>query len=310
MKWLLPLLCVLLWAGPVQGGELSGELIIFQAGSLAIPFQEMAQAFNRKHPRVNILRESAGSRQCARKVTDLDRACDVVAVADYTVIEELLIPERADWNISFATNEMAIMYRKDSPLADEINGENWPRILLREGVEYGHSDPNSDPCGYRSLLVWQLAEAYYKTPNLYRKLARNCPKRNIRAKETDLIALLEVGELDYLFIYRSVCEQHRMPYVVLPDQINLKSAEYSDFYNRASIKVTGKKPGEWLKKRGEPMVYGITIPRNAPHPEAAVSFVKFVISAEGQAVMTKNGQPPIVPVVVTGNRDKLPAKLR
>ncbi len=290
--------------------EISGDLIIFHAGSLAIPFREMSQVFKQKYPQVRILAEAAGSRNCARKISDLERPCDVMASADYTVIEQLLIPKHADWNLSFATNEMAIMYRADSKFAGKINSDNWPEILLREGVEYGHADPNADPCGYRSQLVWQLAEIFYEIPGLYQKLVRNCPQRNVRPKETDLIALLEAGELDYLFIYRSICEQHKMPYVTLPEQISLKSAKYADFYQQASIKITGKKPGTWIEKKGGAMVYGITIPKNAPNYPAALAFVKLVISPQGQSIMAQNGQPPITPVFVTGNRNKLPPELR
>jgi len=158
---------VLAGAEQIQAGQ---KLIIFHAGSLAIPFKQICGAFIRNNPGVEVIREAAGSRTCARKIADLERPCDIMASADYTVIEKLLIPEYADWNISFATNEMAIMYRPDSRYAKDVNGHNWYKILLKKDVEYGHSDPNSDPCGYRSQLVWQLAEKYYQLPGLYNRL--------------------------------------------------------------------------------------------------------------------------------------------
>ncbi len=264
MKILL-LWCCTLMVPVMAAAEPHGDLIIFHAGSLAIPFKQISDAFTAKYPNVHILREAAGSRTCARKITDLHKACDIMASADYTVIDKLLIPEFADWNISFATNEMAIMYRPDSAFAGEINSKNWPEILLRKGVEYGHSDPNADPCGYRSQLTWQLTEKYYNSPGLYEKLINNCPAKNIRPKETDPMALLESGELDYLFIYRSICEQHNMPFVTLPDAINLKSTALADYYKQASLKINGKKPGEFITKKGKPMVYGITVLKNAPN---------------------------------------------
>ena len=308
----LPILVlVFLLFSPVSAGaEPRGKLIIFHAGSLAIPFKEMSQAFTRKYPGVRIFREAAGSRTCARKITDLKKPCDVMASADYTVIENLLLPDYAEWNISFATNEMAIMHREDSKYAKKINGKNWHEILLRKGVEYGHSDPNCDPCGYRSQLVWQLAEKYYRIPGLYEKLRDKCPPRNVRPKETDLIALLEAGEIDYLFIYRSVCEQHKMTFVILPDEINLKSAAHQSFYKKASIKVSGKRPGDFIKKTGKPMVYGITVPKDAPNKETAIAFVAFVVGPEGQAIMKRNGQPPVSPPRATGSLDLMPVQLK
>ena len=292
------------------GAEPHGELIVFHAGSLAVPFKKIGKSFTKKYPGVTVYCEAAGSRTCARKITDLNRPCDVMASADYTVIEDLLLPHYADWNISFATNEMAIMYRPESRYADEINDRNWYEILLREGVEYGHSDPNSDPCGYRSRLVWQLAEAYYKIPGLYKNLKEKCPLRNVRPKETDLIAILEAGHLDYLFIYLSVCKQHNTPFVILPDEINLKSALHKDFYKKAKIKISGKRPGEFVEKAGMPMIYGITIPKNAKNFELAVQFVAFVIGPPGRKIMQRNGQPPILPPRATGKADLLPPDLK
>jgi len=298
---------VLAGAEQIQAGQ---KLIIFHAGSLAIPFKQICGAFIRNNPGVEVIREAAGSRTCARKIADLERPCDIMASADYTVIEKLLIPEYADWNISFATNEMAIMYRPDSRYAKDVNGHNWYKILLKKDVEYGHSDPNSDPCGYRSQLVWQLAEKYYHLPGLYQKLRQHCPPKNVLPKETDLIALIEAGELDYLFIYRSVAEQHKMPYVALPAEVSLKSAEYATFYKQASIKITGKKPGQFITKTGKPMVYGITALRKAPNAETAAAFVQFVVGPEGRKIMRQNGQPPIVPPLASGKLDLMPPALK
>lgn len=303
------IICLSLFTGISRADE-GKKLIIFHAGSLSIPFKEMAKAFTVRNPGVEVIREAAGSRTCARKIADLGRPCDVMASADYTVIENLLIPDYASWNISFATNEMAIMYRPDSKYANEINGQNWYRVLLRKDVEYGHSDPNVDPCGYRSQLVWQLAEQYYHVPGLYEELKKGCPPRNIRPKETDLIALLEAGQIDYLFIYRSVCMQHKMPFVELPDRINLGSSKYAAFYNQARVRITGKTPGSFIEKRGKPMVYGITIPKNAPHRDLAVKFIAFLLGNEGREIMKRNGQAPLPVPQATGDVGKLPAALK
>jgi molybdate/tungstate transport system substrate-binding protein len=285
------------------------EIRVLHAGSLSIPFKQMANAFMEKHPEMTVLLEAHGSRTCARQITDLHRLVDVMGSADSAVIRNLLMPEHADFCIDFTTNEMAIMYTEKSKYADIIDSDNWYEILLKPDVEYGHSDPNADPCGYRSVLMWQLAEKHYKKENLYKRLTEKMPEKNIRPKETDLIAMLEAGELDYIFIYRSVAEQHHAKYVILPDEINLKSSDLADFYKTAVLKITGKKPGEWIEKKGAPMVYGITLPKNALNPEGGATFIDFVLSQEGREIMKKNGQPEIIPPRVD-NKDKLPAVLK
>ena len=108
-----------------SASEISGELMIFHAGSLSVPFKEITGAFNKEYSSVRVLREVAGSRACAHKISDLGRACDVFAAADYAVIDSLLIPEHASWTIKFASNEMVIAYSERSRRSEEITRDNW-----------------------------------------------------------------------------------------------------------------------------------------------------------------------------------------
>ncbi len=290
------------------------DIVIFHAGSLSVPFGEIEKVFEAKYPQYDVKREPAGSRACARKITDIGKPADVMASADYKVIDNLMIPKDAKFNAQFVTNEMAIAYTPKSKYADEINSKNWTEIFLRDGVKVGHSNPNMDPCGYRSMLVTKLAEDFYKEPNFYDKLfgygesytngEEDTKKVIVRPKETDLLGLIEAGMYDYLFIYKSVAEQHGLKYITLPPEVSLKSADLKEQYKKAEFKINGKKPGTWIIKKGAPMVYGITVVQNDKSPinkDGAVKFVNFVLSSEGQAIMKKNGQGIINPPVITGN---------
>lgn len=292
-----------------QPDPVSGDLMIFHAGSLAMPLKEVAGAFQQEHPSVRILTEAAGSRDCARKLTDLGRTCDVLASADYAVIDSMLVPAHADWGIKFAGNEMIISYTDKSDAAGEITRDNWPEILLREDVAYGRSDPNADPCGYRTVLTAKLAASYYKIPDLAEKLTKK-DTRYLRPKETDLLALLETGAIDYLFIYRSVAEQHGLRWLALPDEINLKKPELAALYHSVSVEISGDKPGAFVTQYGEPMVYGVTIPKSAPNPAAALAFVTFLLEKDkGLAILERNGQPGVVPSP-SANYDQIPETLK
>jgi len=296
----------------IQNSKLNtgtNELVIFHAGSLAVPFKQVCEEFNALNAGVKIAREAAGSRVCARKITELNRPCDVIALADYTVINALLIPEYAEWNIKFACNEMVIAFSRDSRRAKHINKNNWYDILLENDVAFGRSDPNADPCGYRAVLTVILAEKFYNKRGLAKSILAK-DRRYIRPKEVDLLALLEVGELDYIFIYRSVAEQHKLQTVLLPDQINLEKAEFADFYRSASVCLTGKRPGSFITKVGEPIVYGVTIPKNAPNHELALKFLTFLLDADkGGAILEENGQSFVVPSP-TNTFEKIPESLK
>ena len=292
-----------------QSKPLTGDLIIFHAGSLSVPMKEVSNEFKKLHPGLNILLESAGSVASARKITDLNRPCDIMASADYAVIDNMLVPKFADFNIKFVSNEMAIVYSEKSRYAAQINPKNWYDILMKSDVAFGRADPNADPCGYRSVMTLQLAEKYYKKPGLA-KLVTDKDQQYIRPKEVDLLALLESGSIDYLFLYKSVAMQHNLKYVILPDQINLKNPAYASDYSAATVEINGKKPGDKETMKGEPMIYGITMLRDAPNKEAALAFLEFLLSKDkGMKIMEKNGQPSVIPMTVQ-NYNLVPDRLK
>jgi len=295
------------FAGP------SGKLTMFHAGSLSVPLAAMEKAFEAKYPGVDLQREPAGSQKCARKITDIGKPCDIMASADYKVIDKLLIPGFADWNIRFATNQLVLCYTDKSAYADKVNVDNWYEILQKKNVVWGHSDPNLDPCGYRSLMVIQLAEKALKKPGLYKKLLANRPKENIRPKSVELISLLQTGNMDYAWEYLSVAVQHGLKYIVLPDEINLGNYKYDNVYKQAFVEVTGKKPGTYMTIKGKSCTYGVTLIKDAPNREAAVAFLEYMLAPEGGLkILKKMGQPPFIPcrVPTAEMKKSLPAELQ
>jgi molybdate/tungstate transport system substrate-binding protein len=277
-----------------SGDEISGNLIIFHAGSLSVPMKQLSDAFHKVHPEVNILSEASGSVASARKITDLHRECDIMASADYTVIDKMLIPKYTSWNIKFVSNEMSIVFSDKSKYAREINKDNWYKILMRDDVSFGRADPNSDPCGYRSVMMIKLSEKYYGIPGLTTAFLKK-DLRYMRPKEVDLLSLLETNNIDYIFIYRSVAVQHNLKFINLPEEINLRNPGLPSLYESVSVEINGDKPGVKIVQRGEPAVYGLTILRNAPNKKAAMAFINFVLSKDGMAIMEKCGQPTVIP---------------
>jgi molybdate/tungstate transport system substrate-binding protein len=279
--------------------ETGGKIIIFHAGSLSVPFEEIEKRFESTHPDIDVLREAAGSTKCARKITELEKPCDIMASADYKVIDKFLIPDYANWNIRFATNQLVLCYTDTSRYADEVSEENWHEILRLPDIVWGHADPNIDPCGYRSLMVLQLAEKHYKMPGLYDDLIANRPEENVRPKSVDLISLLQTGNMDYAWEYRSVAVQHGLLYITLPDEINLGNYLFDGLYDTAAVKVTGKDPDSFMEIRGKSVTYGVTMVKDAPNAAAAILFLEYLLDPEGGLTVLKElGQPPFVPVRV------------
>jgi molybdate/tungstate transport system substrate-binding protein len=309
---LLPalLICLLVMPLAAQAAE---DIIIFHAGSLTVPFAAMEKAFEKANPGYDIKREAGGSTKMARMISELGKPADIMASADFMVINKTLMPKFADWNVRFATNQLVLCYTDKSKHAGKVNAENWYEILGEKGIIWGHSDPNLDPCGYRSLMVLQLAEKYYKKPGLYDKLIANRPKANIRPKSVELVSLLKTGNMDYAWEYLSVAVQHELKYITLPKEVNLGDYRQDAIYKQAKVKVTGKKPGKFITRTGKSCTYGITLIKDAPNKKGAEAFLAYLLDPEGGLKVLKGmGQPPLEPVRVPSAdmKAKLPAGLK
>jgi molybdate/tungstate transport system substrate-binding protein len=283
------------------------EVIVFHAGSLSVPFAQLRDEYEKKNPGIKILLEPAGSLVCARKITELKKPCDIIASADYFVINELLIPEYTKWGIRFASNEIVIAYGPKSKYSSEINTQNWMDILMRKDVIFSRSDPDADPCGYRTVFSIMLTEKQYGPAGLADKMLAK-DRNYMRPKEVDLVALIEANAVDYMFQYKSVAIQHGLKYVELPSDVNLSDPGKADIYKTVSLDVKGKEPGSTIKVTGDYINYSISVLDNAPNREAALDFLSYILSSEGMQIFSRNGQKPIVPAT-TEQRGQVPSKL-
>ena len=306
-KVLIPLflLSVIFLASCKSSNE--NEIIIFHAGSLSVPLKEITTEYTDMNPGIDIKLEGAGSVACVRKITELGKPCDILASADYKVIEKFLVPEYTDWNIWFATNEMVIAYNNRSAHSDIIGPDNWYEILSDEDVVYGRADPNADPCGYRTVMMFKLAADYYGHDGLDEVLTGK-DVNMIRPKGVDLVALLETSALDYIVEYKSVCEQHQLDYISLPGEINLSDPAFEELYNSVSVDITGDKPDETVQIRGSSMIYGLTLLNDAPNRENAVDFLYYFLGERGRSVLQKNGQS-LISLYIYGPAENIPGQL-
>jgi molybdate/tungstate transport system substrate-binding protein len=258
-------------------------IVVYVAASLARPMRAVADSFTRRTGAA-VLLESGGSLEHVRKVTELHRIPDVLALADHEVFPQLLMPAHVESYVQFARNRMVIAYTPRSRFASEVNAANWLDVLQRPGVEVGRPDPDRAPAGYRTLLVLRLAEAHYRDPGLAARVLARSPRRNMRGNAAELAGLLELGELDYIFEYESLARSHGFRYVTLPREIDLGDPTLADRYATARVRVAGRTPRDSVTFTGAPILYGLAVPREAPHPAAARRFVDFLLG-DGKAPM-------------------------
>lgn len=245
--------------------------------------------------------ESAASLELVRRITEVHAEPDVVALADPDLFPSLLEPRFVEWHALFGRNRIVLAYTPRSRGAAEITSDNWFDVISRPGVQVGRADPNTDPSGYRTLLVWQLAARHYHVPDLEARMLRAAPARNVRPREADQVALLQAGELDYIWTYENLAALMGLRAVKLPDAIDLGNPADSLAYAVASTRVLGKRAGDTITIRGRPILFGVTVPRAGPHPQLAERFVAFLLSPDGQEILRREHFDALPAPVLVGH---------
>ncbi|MDD5093576.1 MAG: tungstate ABC transporter substrate-binding protein WtpA [Dehalococcoidia bacterium] len=318
------------FSGGGCGSSHKTTLKVINADSLMVPFTAIEKAFEERHPDVDVLIEGHGSIQAIRHVTELYHEFDVIAVADWSLLPMMMydkpMPDTnipyADWYVKFGTNRLGLAYKPSGKYADEINSSNWYEVISRSNVKVGTSDPQFDSCGYRALMMCQLAELYYNDDTIFEKVmgdfspkvsvtsdngkytislpaTARSKRLTVRGSSIGLLATIDSGDIDYAFMYESMAQQHGLKFVELPPEIDLSSPDYADSYGKVTCSLSFQRFATVIPEfRGERILYAMTIPKNAPHPDVAAEFVAFVLSPEGCEVLSKAYQPSLIPPIV------------
>ncbi len=306
------ILVLCLGSGCTNGGVGQKKTIlkVVPSGSLLQPFADVENAFEAQHPDVDVQVEGHGSIQAIRQVTDLHRPIDVIAVADASLIPDLMFrtdpttgANFTDTYTPFATNAMVIAFTNNSNYADEITSKNWYQVLSRPDVRVGISNPMLDAAGYRAMMVALLADRYYQNATLFPVLIGNHftpalvvqnskgiatvtlpevlrpsdEKLVIRDGSIFVLSQLEAGGIDYAFEYQSVAEGHNLMWVSLPPEIDLSSPDYAEGYQKVKVMLGFQRFSAIGQNRtGQPIVYAVTVPNSAPNRELAQEFADVV----------------------------------
>jgi molybdate/tungstate transport system substrate-binding protein len=293
-------------ASPAASGA-HGTLIVFGAGTLSTPFAAEIQAFTKVNPDVTVHSQFGASGDMTKKITQLGQPADVLGVADYSLIPKLMFagPKPfATWYAGFVSNEITFAYTSSSKGAGQLTAANWYKVLAQPGVHIGRSNPAADPSGYQTLQMLQLANGYYKDPHLSASVLKNSPASGVAETETSLIAALQSGQIDYLAIYKSTAQEDHLKYIPMPPQINLSDPALAAAYGKVTVQA-----GALGTLTAKPIIYGLTIPANAPDAALGQKFISFVLGPQGQAIMRANGFVVISPALANPQA-KVPVSLQ
>ena len=193
-----------------------------------------------------------------------------------------------------ASTQMVIAYSPKSRHAADFESAAegktpWYSVLERRDIRFGRTDPATDPQGRNIVLTMLLAQRYYRQPELARKIlgVPNNPQQIFT--EPSLLSRLESGQIDASSGYLSAVISHHLPYIKLPDEVNLSNpAMAADWYDKVGFALN-KADGKTEQARVQPLVFYAGVLGNAQHPDAAKAFVEFLSSAAGQREFRRFG---------------------
>jgi molybdate transport system substrate-binding protein len=263
---------------------MAGTVEVFHADSLAGPMRELKKAFEEKNRDVTINLTSGVSKQLAERILKGD-ACDVFAPSSTAVIDEDLMNKKvagsdrdaASWYVIFSGNEMVVMTAKGNPL-----GIRQVSDLAKPDVKFVRVTGAKDLATGRTVEFLKRAAALEGKPELAQQImdaSVGGPSKPASVPET--VRAVREGNANAGVVYYSaaVAARNDVEIIRFPASVNM-----SDSIQNAAL-----------------------VPGTAKNPRDANDFVRFVLTAEAQAILKETGQPPVVPAIRKGD---LPADLQ
>jgi molybdate/tungstate transport system substrate-binding protein len=206
--------------------------------------------------------EGKGSKALANLIRDGLRNPDVFISADSTIVDDLARAGLVASSRTFGGASMVIGYSPKSPyralLEDVAAGKrSLLAVLETPGLKLARTDPKLDPKGERSVRAMRLLT---NPATVTRILGPDDNAAQIFPEE-DLLVRLESGEADAAFLYSTEAKARHVPFVPLPGNASL------------SREIT----------------YTIAVMKRAPHPAAAKTFVDFILTGDGKAILQEAG---------------------
>ncbi|HKW75720.1 MAG TPA: extracellular solute-binding protein [Terriglobales bacterium] len=182
-----------------------------------------------------------------------------------------------------ARTEMVIAYSPRSRFAERFEaaarGETkWWEVLQERGLRFGRTDPITDPQGRNIIFTLILAAKLYQQPNMVENILGPTINPKQIFSEPTVQARLQSGELDAASAYKIQPGPFHLPFIDLPDEINLGG---ENLHSDISLKLGGK------TYYPEPLIYYAGVLNDAPNKAGAIAFADWLESTEAQQILRK-----------------------
>jgi molybdate transport system substrate-binding protein len=257
---------------------MAGVVEVFHADSLAGPMRELKKAFEAKNKDATVNLTSGVSKQLAERILQGD-GCDVFAPSSPAVVDQDLMNKKvagsdrdaASWYVIFSANEMVVITAKGNPLAIRQVSD-----LAKPEVRFVRVTAEKDLAAGRTIEFLKRAAALEGKPELAQKIMdASAADASKPASVPETVRAVREGSASAGVVYYSaaIAARDGVDIIRFPASVN-----GSDSIRNAAL-----------------------VPGTAKNPKDANDFVRFLLTAEAQAILAETGQPPVVPAIRKGN---------
>lgn len=274
----------------------ANDIRVSYAGSMGkVMDQGLGPAFSRIN-NDNYQGQGQGAYGMARLLAGHKIEADVFVSITPGPMQILIDAGLIDEAVPVASTSMVVAYSPEGKHATQFEQASrkkdgsWLTLLAQKNVSFGRTDPYVDPKGQNIVFSLMLAEKYYNMPGIADKILGSLQNPQQTHQEGGLLARLESGQVDAAAGYESEVRSAHLPYVALPDEINLSNpAMKKQWYDTVSFTIKDSK-GQEQVLHTQPIVFYAAVLKNAPDGvEQGQKFVSFMQSAEGQKLFKAFG---------------------
>ncbi len=264
------------------------SILVFSADAYVAESSALESGFVNSTGAAYVAPTAAGSFVLAQQIRGGAPASVFISVSRSALTSAYLGNRAPGWAVAFAGDQMVLAYAGGTPstavsavlaAGSAASSSNTTRAwydffanLTSGSVKVGIANPNADPAGYRGWIVLEAAGLTYASNSTYFANRMTFNNANVTgASAANLVAPLQTGNIDFLFIYKSAAISHNLNYVSLEKQINLGDAKLGQYYSKFSYTTTGG------VQKGAAIVLFVTVPLNATQTQTALDFVVYVV---------------------------------
>lgn len=277
--------------------QAADEIRVTYAGSMGVVMDKHLGPTFAEKEHLSYQGQGQGAYGMARLLASKKVVADVFVSITPGPMEILKQAGLIDDAVPVASTRMVIAYNPKGKFAAALadakdaksNAEPWWKVLQTPGLRFGRTDPVSDPQGQNIIFTLMLAENYYKQPGLAHSILGDVQNPQQVFAEGGLLTRLEAGQVDAASGYESATISAKLPYIALPDEINLSNPDMTkEWYSKVSFPVRDA-AGKEKVLHTQPLVFYAAVLKNAPDAQAGKKFIEFMQSAPGQALLKQNG---------------------